>query len=191
MHTRTFYRPIALILFLMLLTQPPALRGQEQREEEDPRRMADDLKFQNGTQFYELRLYDKCLREMNEYLEIYVNGQHRREALWIVGSIYFDRFNYQKAIKSYQSLYREFPGEEDGIKGHYQTGICYLKMGYTKKARKVFNEIIEDHSESTYYSKAKTQLELIDISGGKSPEKSPSPEVKRVQPAPAAVPAEK
>ncbi len=191
MHINTFYKPIVLILFFMLLVQPPVLRGQEQRQEEDLRKMADDLKFQNGTQFYELKLYDKCLREMNEYLEIYMNGQHRREALWIVGSIYFDRFNYQKAIKSYQSLYREFSGDEDGIKGHYQTGICYLKMGYTKKARKVFNEIIEDHSESTFYSKAKTQLELIEISGSKSPEKAPLPEGRRVQPSPTAVPAEK
>ncbi len=190
MHTPAFYRPIVLILFLTLLVGPP-LRGQEQRQEDDLRRMADDLKFQNGTHFYELKLYDKCLREMNEYLEIYVNGQHRREALWIVGSIHFDRFNYQKAIKSYQALYREFPGEEDGIKGHYQTGICYLKMGYMKKARKVFNEILEDHSESTYYSKAKTQLELIDISGSKSPEKSPIPAGSRAQPSPPASPAEK
>ncbi len=165
-----------LILSLLPAIMPAArhpmspLAAQAQQEkEEDLGKIADELKFDNARHFYEMRLYDKCLRESREYLEIYVNGAFRKEAYWLIGNIYFDRFDYRRAIRYYQTLYNEFSTHEDGIKGYYQTGICYLKMGYDKKAHRVFTRLIEDHQDSIYSEQAKTQLSLLNIMGGKTP----------------------
>lgn len=168
---------IAVLILLLLPSIMPAARHPmsplaaqaQQEKEEDLGKIADELKFDNARHFYEMRLYDKCLRESREYLEIYVNGAFRKEAYWLIGSIYFDRFDYRRAIRYYQTLYNEFSTHEDGIKGYYQTGICYLKMGYDKKAHRVFTRLIEDHQDSIYSEQAKTQLSLLNIIGDKTP----------------------
>ena len=166
------------ILTLLLLTIPARhLAGQnsspvqDQEQEEDLAKVADDLKFENGKHFYDMKLYDKSLRELNEYLEIYINGQHRKEALWTIGSIYFRKFDYTRAVKSYKSLYEEFSTSEEGIKAYYHAGICYMKMGFPQKAEKVFSTIMEDHPDSPYSSQSRTQITLIRIMENKVEEK--------------------
>ncbi len=129
----------------------------------DHRRIADDIKFENARHFYDLKLYDKSLRELNEYLEIYMNGSHRKEAFWTAATIYFNRFNYEKAAKNYNSLYEEFSSSEEGVRAYYRTGICYLKMGYDEKAAEVFKSIMEDYPNSEFASQSRTQLDLMDI----------------------------
>ncbi|HON78130.1 MAG TPA: outer membrane protein assembly factor BamD [Spirochaetota bacterium] len=165
-----------ILISLCILLPALQLPGQNQAQEEDLAKIADDLKFENGRHFYDMKLYDKSLRELHEYLEIYINGLHRKEALWTIGSIYFKRFDYPRAVKSYKSLYEEFSTSEEGIKAYYHTGICYMKMGFSEKAEKVFSTIMEDHPDSPYSSQSRTQITLIRIMGSGSEKTSPPPE---------------
>lgn len=126
-------------------------------------RAADDLKFENATGFIKLGLPDKALVELNEYLEIYMSGSHRHEALKIIGDIYFERFDYTRSIKAYSCLYEEFGSSDEGVFGLFKTGLCYQKMGYEKKALKVFRDILKNHPESSYAQQSQTQLDLINI----------------------------
>jgi TolA-binding protein len=127
--------------------------------------LADDVKFQNGLGFIGLKMYDKALETFNEYLEIYYNGNHRNEAYKYIAEIYFNRLEYLKAIQYYRSLYEEYSNTEAGVEAYFNTGICYMKMGQDKKASEVFNEIIENHRESTYRQQAELQLDMLNILG--------------------------
>ena len=49
------------------------------------------------------------------------------------------------------------------MEAFFNTGICYMKMGYDKKASDVFNEIIENHRESAYRQQAELQLDMLNI----------------------------
>lgn len=173
---------VVVLTLLLLVITAATLSGQQnsqiqdQTQEEDLSKIADDLKYENGMHFYDMKLYDKSLRELNEYLEIYINGLHRKEALWTIGTIYFKKFDYPRAVKSYKSLYEEFSTSEEGVKAYYHTGICYLKMGFSEKAEKVFSTIMEDHPDSPYSSQARTQITLIRIMEKGTEKQSPEPE---------------
>lgn len=160
----TSVRIIILLLAMALL--PAAVHAAE--DASAPRTLdtlADDVKFQNGLGFIKLKMYDKALETFNEYLEIYYNGNHRNEAYKYIAEIYFNRLEYARAIQYYRALYEEFSNTEPGVEAFFNTGICYMKMGYDKKASEVFNEIIENHRESAFRQQAELQLDMLNILG--------------------------
>ena len=126
----------------------------------NPEKIADDLKFNNAVEFVRLERYNEALRELGEYIEIYYDGNHRYEAYNEIARIYFRRFDYLKALSVYRSLYEEFSSDDEGIEACYMTGICYLKMGYDKQAREVFEEIIREHPGSDAAGRSQLQIDL-------------------------------
>lgn len=162
-----FIRAFACILILTCLA---GFSISAYGDEEDLDRMADDLKYETARYFYENRLYEKCLGEMKEYLEIYSNGLHRKEAYLTIADIYFKRYDYSRAAKSYMALYEEFSNSDEGLQAYFNASICYEKMGNEKKAREILKTIIEDHPDSRHASLAQTRLEVLELTGksGKS-----------------------
>lgn len=125
--------------------------------------VADDIKFENAMQFYSMGDYRKALQMFNEYLEVYLTGAHRGEALRHVAAIYFDRFEYEKSIRAYTAIHEEASNTEEGIEAYYKTGICYSKMGYDNRAQGVFQSIIELYPYSTYAYLSRIQIDLLKI----------------------------
>ena len=124
---------------------------------------ADDIKFQNGMEFYKLRKFERALNEFQEYIEIFFDGTHRSEALKKIAEIHIRFFEYQKAIEAYKTLYQEFSATEDGLDAYFQIGICYKKMGFDTKAEDIFKYIIAEHPGTSTAYKAEIQLELLKI----------------------------
>lgn len=147
-----------LSLMLMILKSPLFSEGTNHLS-----RLEDNLKFNNGILFLNLNEYDNALREFGEYIEVYTQGIHRKEAFKNIGDIYFTRFNFIKALNTYRSLYEEFSNAREGNEAHLQMGVCYLKMGYYDNAEKIFKSIIDTTTDPSIIQSAKIQLELIDI----------------------------
>jgi TolA-binding protein len=140
-------------------------QAQEQKKEEkiNLEVLSDNAQFEYASHLYRLNRYEKALQLFTEYLEIYYNGLHRKEAYKNIASIYFREFDYIKSIKVYRSLYEEFSNSEEGIEGLFMTGICYQKMGFHGKAREVFQSVIDDHPGSNFAYQAKIKLDVIEI----------------------------
>lgn len=165
-------RKAAILFFisLILIMSHQAAPAQGAKEPLDPKKEsldlkkeADDIKFENGMQFARMGLMKQALRELNEYLEVYIHGIHRKEAFLKIARIHFDRYDYIKALKTYTSLYEEFSHTEEGVEAYFQMGICYQKMGYDDKAVEIFKSLQEDYPNSAFALQAKSQLELIEI----------------------------
>ena len=154
---------LTIFAVIFFITTASPLLSQDNGEEINLAAIADNQKFENAKHFYDMKLYDKSLREMNEYLEIYATGAHRKAAFMTVGSIHFKRFDYPRAVKAYSSLYEEFSNSEEGIQAYFNVAICYQKMGRDKKAREILKEIIEDHPDTRESAMARTQMDLLDI----------------------------
>lgn len=158
------YLSLACFILLLLSAISP-LAAQDSLAEPDLARIADDLKFENAKHFYDMKLYDNSLRDMNEYLEVYIQGAHRKEAFMTIASIHFKRFEYRKAVKAYTSLYEEFSTSDEGIQAYFNAAICHEKMGNEKKAREIYKQILEDHPDSQQASMALSQIEILGITG--------------------------
>jgi len=128
------------------------------------KKVADDMKFQNGMEFYKLEKFDRALNEFNEYIEIYFDGIHRNEALKKIAEIHIKLFDYQKAIESYRILYQEYSSTDEGIDAYFQIGVCYKKMGFDAKAEEIFKYIVEEHQGTSAAYNAGIQLDLLKIS---------------------------
>lgn len=142
------------------------VEGQKEKKEEIPvsaENLADEAKFRNAMDFIRLARPQKALQELQEYLEIYSRGAHRDEAYRQIALIYCENFDYLKAVSAYRNLYQEYGGSESGIGAYFNMGMCYRKMGYREKARRVFEDIVRDYPASSYARQAETQIELVKI----------------------------
>jgi TolA-binding protein len=148
----------ALFAQAQVQTQPPA-----KEEKIDLGRFTDNTAYENASQFYKLKKFDIALELFTEYLEIYLNGVHRKEAFKKVALIYFEQFNYIKSIKALNLLYEEYNNSEEGIEAYFMTGICYQKMGFLDNAKQVFKTLMEEHPESNFAYQSKVKLDLIEI----------------------------
>lgn len=140
-----------------------ALSADSETEQNTLRKINENKKFEIAVHFIKLQEYDRALQELQEYLEIYKNGNHRYDAYLKIAEIYFNRFNYIRSINTYKSLYEEFSGTEEGIEAYFKMSTCYMKMGYYTKAKEIFNSIIEEHPDSNYASLSRVNLDLLDI----------------------------
>lgn len=124
---------------------------------------SDDMRFDNAYQFYRLEQYDKALILLQEYLEVYEDGSHRETAFDYLAGIYFMRYDYRKALKTYLAHFEEFSDTEEGVRAYYNAGICYRKMGMKNEAENVFNTIINEYSAFQSAADARMQLDVQNI----------------------------
>jgi len=150
-------------IFLLILCFTVISSAEEKNGLANLKKVADDMKFQNGLEFYKLEKFDRALSEFNEYIEIYFDGIHRNEALKKIAEINIRFFNYQKAIDAYRILYQEFSSTEEGIDAYFQIGICYKKMGFDSKAEAIFKYIVDEHPGSSAAYNSEIQLDLLKI----------------------------
>jgi tetratricopeptide (TPR) repeat protein len=146
----------------------PGAKGEQKDQKNEsesvaPANLADEMKFRDAMEFIRLERNAKALDELNEYLEIFINGSHRDEAFRQIARIHCESFDYLKAVRAYQRLYEEYGTSESGIEGYYNMGLCYRKMGYRDRARRIFEEIIRDHAGLPVANRAGIQLELVKI----------------------------
>ncbi|GEM_PF-273050 len=154
------------ILLTVILSVPLALTADEAGSKRDLIRIADDMKYQNGLQFYLLKRENRALQEFNEYLEVFINGIHRKEVFATIAKIYFDQQEYSRSIQAYEDLYAEFPHSDEGVEAFFRTGLCYQKMGDEKRAREVFEILMRDHPDSHFAQRARIYLNISEILTG-------------------------
>lgn len=147
------------IIFVLIIILASTVSAQEL----DLDKIADDRKYNNAHALIKLDQNSKAMTALQEYLEIFIRGNHRHEAYLAIASIYFHRFEYQKAVKTYLSLYEEFSRDEKGIEGYFRAGICYKKMGFNAKAGEIFKEIVAYHPSSSWARQSQLQLDIMKI----------------------------
>lgn len=123
-------------------------------------KIADDTRFYNAYHFYTLKMYPKAAVLLSEYVEVYSNGIHRKEAVMALGNIEFSQRNYERAAEFYTMLFEEFSADEEGVEAYYRAAICYQKMGYTNRSEQIFSEIVERYPQSRLAESAKMQRNL-------------------------------
>lgn len=155
------FKIFIVLLFLVLFSI--SLSAKDEGRELNLDKIADDFKFQNGVQFIKLNRFDKAIEALNEYLEIFYQGNHRNEAYKYIAKIYLERFEYQKAQSIFRTIYEEFSDTDDGVDAYYNIGLCFKKMGNDDEAQSIFKEIIKNYSDSIYVHQARIQLDLLNI----------------------------
>ncbi|MDA3900542.1 MAG: tetratricopeptide repeat protein [Spirochaetes bacterium] len=137
---------------LFCLASVPALGNSEELE-----RIADDARFSNAYYLVTIDRKDKAITLLSEYIEVYINGAHRKKALLTIADIYFERFDYLRATNFYMMLFEEYPNSEEGVEAYYRTGLSYVKMGDRKRASEIFGDIVDNYAQFAAADKARLE----------------------------------
>jgi TolA-binding protein len=144
-----------LLLIMYLILQSFAIA-----EENNLARIADDTRFQNAYYFVTMNMPEKAEVYLAEYVEVYQDGIHRKQALLSLGDINFDKFEYMNAKKYYMQLFTEFPNSEEGVEAYYRSALCYSKMGMNSDAETIFSDIAMNYSQYDAAKKAQLQADI-------------------------------
>jgi len=79
--------------------------------------------------------------------------------------------NLEAAIKIYQKLVADFPGNRPlAAQAHFRIGTCYEKLG-RREAQKAYQTVIQDYGEQKeFVAQAQARLSKLKIPGGQSKE---------------------
>jgi tetratricopeptide (TPR) repeat protein len=79
--------------------------------------------------------------------------------------------NLEEAIKIYQKLLADFPGDRPlAAQAHFRIGMCYEKLG-RREAQKAYQTVIQDYGEQKeFVAQAQARLSQLRMAAGKTEE---------------------
>jgi tetratricopeptide (TPR) repeat protein len=120
-----------------------------------------DIKYVNfalGKSYWKLGEYEKCIPVLKNVVGAFEKSEGA-EVTYMIAHSYQQLSKYEEAIKYYARMVLVYNAYEEWMpQTYYNAGLCYLKIGDTKKAKELFTEIVNRYPNSKYYQLAKQML---------------------------------
>ena len=98
--------------------------------------------FNDGQKLRQEGEYEKAAHKFEKFLEIDSDGPLVPEALFMVGTIYYNLDKYNKAIKAYERLRTNFPEDRNIPRVNENLGKMYMDLKKYEKAIPLFEELL-------------------------------------------------
>jgi len=107
---------------------------------------------------------DLALQEFNDYLKYYGEAPLAPAAQFWIGNIYFDRGDFEDALKAFDLVLEKFPANNKTPDALYMKGRTLMKLERRNAAAKEFQDLIRRYAGSDAATKARAQLKLMGLS---------------------------
>lgn len=97
---------------------------------------ADETKFGYIFPLSALGRWDEVIEMYNKILE---NSPHNTKAMYYLGTIYYNRLRYDKALSQFKQIVDLYPFDYDGLLMYAWTN---LKLGNKKEAKDLFQKVL-------------------------------------------------
>jgi len=84
---------------------------------------------------------------------------HLAKNITEIARFYMQREEYESAAERYRSLLNEYPGLGLDAEALYNLGVCYVAMGRTEEAGRIFQSIVQNYRETEYAAAAAKRIE--------------------------------
>ncbi len=84
---------------------------------------------------------------------------HLAKNITEIARFYMQREEYESAAERYRSLLNEYPGLGLDAEALYNLGVCYVQMGRTEEAERIFQSIVQNYRETEYAAAAAKRIE--------------------------------
>ncbi|MFN0169945.1 MAG: outer membrane protein assembly factor BamD [Bryobacteraceae bacterium] len=113
---------------------------------------------------------DLGLQQFAEYLKFYPNTENASNAQYWIGQIYYDKADYEAALKNFDLVIENYPDGRKVADAIYMKGQTLLKMtGRRSDAAKEFRRLYADYPKHELAAKACTELKKMGFSSCASP----------------------
>ncbi len=107
--------------------------------------------------------YDSALAEFNDYLRYYGTTDLAPNAQYYIGEIYYNRKDYDNALKAFDTVLERFPDNNKTLDAMYMKGRSLVQMGERTKGAAEFRAVIQRNPRSDTAAKARDQLKALGL----------------------------
>lgn len=107
---------------------------------------------------------DVALQEFNDYLKFYGNTEMAPNAQYYVGEIFYNRKDYQNALRAFDTVLERYPDNNKTLDAMYMKGRTLVQLGERSAGADVFRSVYNKAPRTELAAKAKAQLANMGLS---------------------------
>ena len=109
---------------------------------------------------------DLAMQEFSDYARCFPTTQYAPNAQYYVGEIYYNKGDYENAMKAFDTVLEQYPENTRTGDAHYMKGNSLVKLQRKEAAVKEYRQVISKYPKSDSASKARTKLRELGVSAG-------------------------
>lgn len=105
--------------------------------------------------------YDDAIAAFSTFVQDYPRGDYTGNAFYWLGEVQLVKANYQNALTAFGSLLDRYPNHRKVPDAKYKLGKVYRELGDKDKARRILQEVVNQHSGTSAAKLAEADLKNI------------------------------
>lgn len=123
-----------------------------------PPTMQADATYSNARRDYMAAHYDLAMQEFSDYARCFPTTQYAPNSQYYVGEIYFNKGDYENALKAFDTVLEQYPDNNKTCDAHYMKGNSLAKLDRRDAAIKEYRDVEAKCSGSDAAMKSKAKL---------------------------------
>ncbi len=125
-------------------------------------KLKDASTYQSAFSQLTKRHYDKAKQALQNYLNVYPNGNYVADATYWLGEIYLVQKDYPKALTQFNAVIKSHPKSSKVVDAKLKVAIIHANTGKVEQARSELMAIKKQHPNSTAAQLANIRLQQLD-----------------------------
>ena len=123
----------------------------------------EDIRFEYQKAFDLIKVGEYLAAEesLSIFIDLYSDTGFIDDAIYWLGESFYSQKKYNKALKEFQKITKEYPNSEKLVEAILKTGFTQFELGDVEKSIKTLNQLIKSYPDSSSSRLAKEKLNSI------------------------------
>ena len=123
----------------------------------------EDIRFEYQKAFDLIKVGEYLAAEesLSIFIDLYSDTGFIDDAIYWLGESFYSQKKYNKALKEFQKITKEYPKSEKLVEAILKTGFTQFELGDIEKSIKTLNQLIKSYPDSSSSRLAKEKLNSI------------------------------
>ncbi|MDC0185571.1 tol-pal system protein YbgF [Gammaproteobacteria bacterium] len=123
----------------------------------------EDIRFEYQKAFDLIKVGEYLAAEesLSIFIDLYSDTGFIDDAIYWLGESFYAQKKYNKALKEFQKITKEYPNSEKLVEAILKTGFTQFELGDVEKSIKTLNQLIKSYPDSSSSRLAKEKLNSI------------------------------
>ena len=124
---------------------------------------SEDIRFEYQKAFDLIKVGEYLAAEesLSIFIDLYSDTGFIDDAIYWLGESFYSQKKYNKALKEFQKITKEYPNSEKLVEAILKTGFTQFELGDIEKSIKTLNQLIKSYPDSSSSRLAKEKLNSI------------------------------
>ena len=119
------------------------------------------FEYQKAFDLIKVGEYLAAEESLSIFIDLYSDTGFIDDAIYWLGESFYSQKKYNKALKEFQKITKEYPNSEKLVEAILKTGFTQFELGDIEKSIKTLNQLIKSYPDSSSSRLAKEKLNSI------------------------------